>query len=119
VPRPQQKDIKALKPRPPAEKPSEFSFKKVADVETGTPVDSAMITKDSKAFLGQTVAIEGDLQLSSKGKDDVWYVLFNKTGSSVVMSKKEIPLKRCRLFAKVEKTRLGQIYLNVTRYEKI
>jgi len=119
VPRTQPEYVKALKPRPSSEKPSEFSFKKVENIETGTPVDSATIAKDPKSFIGQTVAIEGDLQLSSKGKDDVWYILFNKTGSSVVMSREEIPVKRCRLFAKVEKTRMGQIYLNVTRYEEI
>jgi hypothetical protein len=88
------------------------------NMDTSTPVDSAAITKNLDTFLGQTVAIEGDIQLSSKGFEDVWYVLFDKSGSMVVRSEEEIPFKRCRIFARVEKTKLGQLYLDVTRFER-
>jgi hypothetical protein len=87
-------------------------------LDTATIIESEDITKEIDTFLGQAVAVEGDLQLSSKGTDDVWYILFDKSGSSIVRSKEEIKPKHCKLLAKVEKTKLGQVYLDVTRYEK-
>jgi hypothetical protein len=119
-PPPRQKpaEIQALKPGTSGEQ-ADFSFKKVEGVKTGTPVGSAEIVKDPKSFVGQTVSVQGDVQLSSKGAEDAWYVLFDKSGSSVLRSKEEIPLKRCKVTAKVEKTKLGQIYLDVIRYEKV
>ncbi|MBN1896943.1 MAG: hypothetical protein JW789_04450 [Candidatus Aenigmarchaeota archaeon] len=74
--------------------------------------------RDEKALVNQTIAIEGELQLSSKGAD-FWYVLFDKDGSAVVRSTKEIKDKKCRLTAKVQKTRLGQLYLDVINFSKI
>ncbi len=74
--------------------------------------------RDEKALVNQTIAIEGELQLSSKGTD-FWYVLFDKDGSAVVRSTKEIKEKKCRLTAKVQKTRLGQLYLDVINFKKI
>ncbi|MCD6496074.1 MAG: hypothetical protein J7K54_02270 [Candidatus Aenigmarchaeota archaeon] len=79
---------------------------------------TAEINDDAKTFMDQTVSVEGTLSLSSKGTD-FWYVLFDDSGSAIVRSEKEIPLKSCRITAVVKKTRLGQIYLDALRYEKI
>ncbi len=111
--------VKVIRPSGSSGRSEEFSHKKVKGIETGKPIATAEITKDPGSFIDQTVAVEGELHLSSKGEDDVWYVLFDDSGSSIVMSKEEIPLSRCRIIAKVEKTKLGQIYLNVLRYEKV
>ncbi|UCD02769.1 MAG: hypothetical protein JSV63_03220 [Candidatus Aenigmatarchaeota archaeon] len=116
VPRKAPPVIKALKPEK-GVKPEEAS----PDVafEKAVTVDSSEISKDTETFLGQTVAIEGEIQLSSKGIDDFWYVFFDKGGSSVVRCKENLPFNKCRLFVKVERTKLGQIYLDVVRYKKL
>jgi hypothetical protein len=114
----QPRQIEALKPRASGDQ-AKFSFKKVEGVKTGTPVESIEIAKDPKSFIGQSVSVEGELHLSSKGDEDAWYVLFDKSGSSIVRSKEEIPLKKCRITARVQKTKLGQIYLDVIRHEPL
>ncbi len=86
---------------------------------TEKTITTASITGSPQDFMGQTVAIEGDLKLSSKGSDDVWYVLFDGKGTAVARSRQELPYTRARIIAKVEKTRLGQIYLDIVRHEKI
>ncbi len=118
VPRQQPRQIEALKPGTSGDQ-AKFSFKKVEGVKTGAPVESAEIAKDPKSFIGQSVSVEGELHLSSKGDEDAWYVLFDKSGSSIVRSREEIPLNRCRITAKVQKTKLGQIYLDAIRYEPV
>jgi len=98
----------AEKTEKPEVKPGEFVKTSAAD-----------LTESPKSFYGKTVSVEGTLRLSSRGKSDVWYVLFDDSGSTVVRNKGEIPCERCRLFAEVKQTRLGQTYLEVQRYEPL
>jgi hypothetical protein len=82
------------------------------------PLSTADIMGSPDGFLGHTVAIEGEVKLSSRGPEDSWYMLFDGRGSAVVRSKEEIPYPRARILAKVEKTRLGQVYLEVMSFTK-
>ena len=76
------------------------------------------IAKAPDSFFGKTVMLEGDIHMSSKGVEDFWYVLFDDSGSSVVRSKQEIPFDKARVSGTVQKTRLGQVYLDVVKFEK-
>jgi len=82
-------------------------------------VKTYQINESPDSFKGKTVTMEGSLKLSSKGKNDAWYVMFDETGSAVVRSKEEIKFEKCRLTVRVEKTKLGQIYLDVKDFKKI
>ncbi|MFH0956227.1 MAG: hypothetical protein V1813_00030, partial [Candidatus Aenigmatarchaeota archaeon] len=84
----------------------------------GEPLSTADIMGSPEGFRGHTVAIEGDLRLSSRGAEDCWYMIFDGRGSAVVRSKEHIPCPRARILAKVEQTRLGQVYLEVISYEQ-
>jgi hypothetical protein len=66
-------------------------------------------------FKGRTLSLEGDLSLSSKGDGDFWYVLSNESGSAVARSTNELPEGKVKIVAKVDQTRLGQVYLNVEK----
>jgi hypothetical protein len=102
---------KAEPPPPPAPEPQKTPESPKAG--EGKAITTEDIAKSSASLKGQTVAIVGDMKLSSKGADDRWYVLFDNKGTAVVRSKTEIPYVRARILAKVEQTRLGQIYLEV------
>ena len=80
---------------------------------------ASQIEKSPKSFQGKTVVLEGSLKLSSSSKNDTWYVIFDDSGSAVVRSASEIPYENSRITARVEKTRLGQVYLDVIRSEKL
>ncbi len=99
------------------DKIAEAAMKPVPEPSDTTRVTAAELSGSPRSFLGKRVSAEGIINLSSKGKDDFWYVLFDDTGSAVVRSKEEIPFDRCVLFAEVKETRLGQTYLDVQRYD--
>ncbi len=88
-------------------------------VAKAVKASASQIEKSPKSFLGKTVALEGTLRLSSTSRNDTWYVIFDDSGSAVVRSASEIIHEKCRITARVEKTRLGQIYLDVIRTEKL
>jgi hypothetical protein len=97
------------KPKP--RKPMDTS----AALSTITSADLAQSPKD---YIGRSISMEGIIKLSSRGKKDVWYVLFDDTGSAVVRSGEDIPTDKVRVFAEIKETRLGQTYLDVLKYEK-
>ena len=82
-------------------------------------VSTAQIAEAPEEFHGKAVTIDGSIKLSSKGKNDAWYVLFDSSGSAVIRSRDEIPFDKVRVTAKVEKTKLGQTYLDVRKFEKL
>ncbi|MBN2330215.1 MAG: hypothetical protein JXC85_00190 [Candidatus Aenigmarchaeota archaeon] len=90
----------------PPEPPSESSIITTAD-----------LSQSPKDFIGKSVTMEGIIKLSSRGRNDVWYVLFDDTGSAVVRSRQDIPSDKVRIFAEIKETRLGQTYLDVLKYE--
>jgi len=75
------------------------------------------IVSDPESFTSD-ISVEGNLRLSSAGKDDFWYVIYDGTGSAVARSSDKIPHDRCRLTVTVEKTRIGQTFLQVKGYKK-
>jgi len=77
------------------------------------------ISSSPDSFLGGVVILEGSIKLSSRGATGSWYVLFDDSGTAVVRSASDIPYESCRLTVKVEKTRLGQTYLEVQKAEKL
>jgi len=80
---------------------------------------ASQIEKSPKSFQGKAVVLEGSLKPSSTGRNDTWYVIFDDTGSAVVRSASEIPFENCRITARVERTRMGQVYLDVIKSEKL
>lgn len=93
----------------------------VKNVPTGPSVkaNTRELTDNPDSYMGKTVIVEGDLKLSSRGENELWYLIFDDTGNSVVSSKKEIPHEKARIYSEVKKTRLGQIYLDVMKFEKM
>jgi cell division septation protein DedD len=77
------------------------------------------ISASPDSFIGEVVTLEGSIKLSSRGATGSWYVLFDESGTAVVRSASDIPYESCRLTVKVEKTRLGQTYLDVQKAEKL
>ena len=70
-------------------------------------------------YMGKPVAITGNVRLSSKGKDDFWYVLFDGTGSAVIRSREKLSSEKCKIHGRVEKTKLGQVFLEVQNSEEV
>jgi hypothetical protein len=78
------------------------------------------IVDKPKDFYGKTVVLEGHMRLSSRGKEEFWYVLSDDSGTVVVRSTEDIPLKDCRVTATVEETsELGQTYLELKKCEPV
>ena len=67
-------------------------------------VTSADLSQSPKDYIGKSVTMEGIIKLSSRGKKDVWYVLFDDTGSAVVRSSEDIPSDKVRVFAEIKET---------------
>lgn len=110
------------RPKPEGKKPPEAAkaaAKPQPKYGTYTKFTTADIANLPESFYGKTVSVEGSLRLSSRSDVDVWYVLFDDTGSIVVRSSQEIPYEQCRLFAVVRRTRLGQTYMEVQKYERM
>ena len=118
-PEPPKPEAEEVPPKAPAQAPAPPGAPEPKVEAPGARTSSSEIAESPQNFSGKMVTVEGNIRLSSRGKDDLWYVLFDESGSAVVRSKQEIPYERCRLVATVNQTRLGQTYLEVQKHERL
>ncbi len=117
--------IKAQEPeaKPPAPEKKEEPAPEKPDKEVAAVSEKSVnisdITESPESFHGKAITVKGNLKLSSEGNGDFWYLLFDDSGSAVVRSTSEIPYEKCTLKAKVEKTNMGQTYLEVQQFDKL
>jgi hypothetical protein len=115
-PKPKEEEVP---PKPPAQAPAPPEPPKPKEEAPSAKTSTSEIAESPQTFSGKMIMVEGNIRLSSRGKDDLWYVLFDESGSAVVRSKEEIPYERCRLVVTVNQTRLGQTYLEVQKHERL
>jgi hypothetical protein len=100
----------------PAAKPAKEEPAAKPDVEG--VIKAAKIAEDPDSFTDSTILVEGVLKPSTEAKNDYWYVLLDDSGSAVLRSNTLLKHEKCRITAKVEKTNLGQTYLEVLRCQR-
>ncbi len=115
---PADEDGQAAAPAPGKSKKQQRPRKPMDTSAALSMITSADLAQSPNDYIGKSVSMEGIIKLSSRGKKDVWYVLFDDTGSAVVRSGEDIPIDKVRVFAEIKETKLGQTYLDVLKYEK-